>query len=110
MKYNGFTLLETMFAFSIITMVIVTITPVAMKVKMEEAVLAERRNASSLINNELQAAISEPGVPVDKQIKGKNITLLINYSYKDNLLKVCGGWNNEKKKREQLCIYGYKEM
>ncbi|MFG6121049.1 hypothetical protein [Thalassobacillus sp. B23F22_16] len=109
MKYNGFTLVEVIFAFGLLLMILLSTLPILMKVNLEEADLADKRKAVSILHNELVREINE-SLTNDKSYSLKDFTVIeITFKSHGELIKGCATWISKQNKRESVCLNGYRE-
>lgn len=94
---------------SIILMLVATIIPIKTLVQIEKKILFDRRVILLALHDELQATIWEDERTQNKQLIINHQTVEIIYTVNNQLIKGCASWENEKKKKETVCLYGYKE-
>lgn len=106
---NGFSLIETLVALSILVTVISIFIPIQSKIMIERDVLNQNQVVSNVLHEELQKTLwSNQLIPEDSYIinvDGSPIT--INFTLDKSLLKGCAKWENAKKMQQQSCLYGY---
>ncbi|MFD1018734.1 prepilin-type N-terminal cleavage/methylation domain-containing protein [Thalassobacillus hwangdonensis] len=106
MKSNGFTLLEVLFAFSILTFTILTTVPVLTKVQLENEALKEERVALSVLHDQWIAYIYGDYKVAEEEIHAP-FPINITFDHENELVKACATWENRKSEQENYCIYGY---
>lgn len=106
---NGFTLIEVLVATSIILMLVATIVPVSTLVQVEKKILFDRRIILLALHDDLQETIWGDRKIENKQQNINHHIVEIYYSVDNKLIKGCASWENEKKKEETVCLYGYRE-
>lgn len=113
MKSNkGFTLIEVLIASSIIVMMVTTLVPIASLLLHEREVLSDRRIITSRLHDELQPFIwkehkAPPPSLYTKSIRSTRVKF--HFSYEKEFIKGCVEWENVKKRKEKLCLYGLPE-
>lgn len=100
-------MIQTLIAFTIVIILVMTITPSIVIIKKEQNVLNQRLKNSYYLHDIL---IEELNKNTSKS-KNDNYTNL-NYTirYQDELIKVCGTWINIKEKQENRCYYGKRKQ
>lgn len=98
-------MIQTLIAFTIIIMLVMTITPSVVIIKKEQNVLKQRFKNMHLLHDILIKELNEE-VSDNKISKDLNLKYTINYQ--DELVQVCGNWINIKNIRENRCYYGKK--
>lgn len=100
-------MIQTLIAFTIVMILVMTITPNIVIIKKEQNVLNQRLKNSYYLHDIL---IEELNKNISKS-KNDNYTNL-NYTikYQEELIKVCGTWINIKEKQENRCYYGKKKQ
>jgi len=98
-------MIQTLIAFTIIIMLVMTITPSVVIIKKEQNVLKQRfknmHHLHDILIKELNEEVSENKI-------NKDLNLKYTINYQDELVQVCGNWINIKKIRENRCYYGKK--
>src|SRR5699024_6722996 len=102
---KGTSMIQTLIAFTIIIMLVMTITPSVVIIKKEQNVLKQRFKNMHLLHDILIKELNEE-VSDNKISKDLNLKYTINYQ--DELVQVCGNWINIKNIRENRCYYGKK--
>lgn len=109
---NGFTLIETIVAASLLFTTILIIIPISSLITNERVVLEDRYNYTSLLHLELQAFINNKHKALpsefEQHINNKIITFKINKD-NNNLIKGCITWKNARNEQERMCLYGYQK-
>lgn len=107
-KPNGFTLIETIIAVSILMSVIMTIAPIISTILTEQSILSDRRALAYALHDELQLYLwtdsKELPDTYRQNIHSKEVTF--QFTKEDNYVKGCVNWENVKQKNESLCLYG----
>lgn len=100
-------MIQTLIAFTIIMMLVMTITPSIVIIKKEQNVLNQRLKNSHYLHDILIEELNKN----TSQIKNdKDTDLNYTIKYQDELIKVCGTWVNIKEKQENRCYYGKKKQ
>lgn len=109
LKSDGFTLIEVLIATSLLLFVISTFVPIFSLLNNERMVLSDRRTVTSQLHDELQYFLWEnPKVAPVHFTKNKQHTKIsFDFTNENNLIKGCANWENVKKTKESICIYGY---
>src|SRR5699024_6478749 len=102
---KGTSMIQTLIAFTIIIMLVMTITPSVVIIKKEQNVLKQRFKNMHLLHDILIKELNEE-VSDNKISKDLNLKYTINYQ--DEMVQVCGNWSNIKNIREYMCYYGKK--
>lgn len=104
---KGFSFIEVFIATSLIMMVAITFIPISNQLKNERAVLTERQNKISLLQEHLQLLILRDAARIPSESILDNAT----YTFKeeDEFLKGCVKWINVKHVEEKVCLYGLYE-
>ena len=108
-KNEGFTLIEVLVAMSILMMLVATIIPIDLLVKQERKILQNRRAISMKLHDELQAIVWNKQALENTQFKIGSRSVELNFVSNHPLVKGCANWENEKKRREKICLYGFQE-
>lgn len=106
MKSNGFTLIEVMFAFSILTITILTTVPVLTKVQLENEMLKDERIALSILHDQWIAYIYGDSNVTEEEFHVP-FPIDITFVHENELVKACAEWENRQSEQENYCIYGY---
>lgn len=99
-------MIQTLIAFTIVILLVMTIMPSIVVIKKEQDILKQRLKNSYHLHDIL---IEELNEKTSKNKVKKNINLEYRIVYQDELIKVCGTWTNIKEKQENRCYYGKKE-
>ncbi|ASK63204.1 hypothetical protein CFK37_14130 [Virgibacillus phasianinus] len=104
---KGFTLIEVLAAFSITTMLIITVLPLSIQIKTEQQLLADRLAIVTMLYDELQRHIwyEDTNLSLYKPYKKEQLAFTFNPT--NDYLQGCVEWINVKKKKEKSCLYGY---
>jgi len=109
---KGFTLIEVLIASSIIIMMVTTFVPITSLLLHEREVLSDRRIITSRLHDELQPVLWKEHKAAPPSIYTKSIRSTrakFHFSYEQEFIKGCVEWQNVKKKKEKLCLYGLPE-
>ncbi|WP_404453003.1 type II secretion system GspH family protein [Virgibacillus necropolis] len=107
-KFNGFSLIEVLVAFGIVTMLVVTVFPISIQIKKEQQKLSDRITIATQLYDELQLTIwSNSDLPktYNKQFESKPLTF--HFKTINNLTQGCVEWTNVKNEKEKTCLFGY---
>jgi len=111
-KSNGFTLIETLLAASLLLTVAATMVPIISLVNTEREILSERRTISLKTHDELQQFlwVKDAAIPADylKTISKKEVRF--TFKYENDFVKGCAEWQNAKKDHETFCLYGIQKQ
>lgn len=99
-------MIQTLIAFTIVILLVMTITPSIVIIKKEQNILKQRLKNSHHLHDILIEELNEKR---SKNKAKKNINFGYTILYQDNLIKVCGTWINIKEVQENRCYYGKKE-
>ncbi|WP_161493846.1 prepilin-type N-terminal cleavage/methylation domain-containing protein [Virgibacillus necropolis] len=105
---NGFSLIEVLVAFGIVTMLIITVLPISVQLKKEQQKLSDRITIVTVLYDELQQTIwekSELPISYKKQIKNKQVNF--HFTTINDLMQGCVEWTNVKSEKEKSCLFGY---
>ncbi|WP_158701708.1 prepilin-type N-terminal cleavage/methylation domain-containing protein [Lentibacillus sp. Marseille-P4043] len=107
---NGFSLIEVLVAFSIVLIITTTIIPLTSLLNNEEAVLSERRKVTNHLHDELQLYLWKDNkkIPASYSKTLESNTVTYQFSVEKELIKGCVKWQNVKKRKEKVCLYGYR--
>lgn len=107
-KYNGFSLIEVLVSFGIVTMLIITVLPISIQVKKEQQILADRLTIVTMLYDELQLTIwNQHEIPKTYNKYSENIQLYFQFTSKNDLTQGCVEWTNVKNEKEKSCLYGH---
>lgn len=110
-KYNGFSLIEVLAAFSIVMVLVLTMLPIITLLQQEEKILSDRRHISNVLHDELQSLIwdlpDKLPSPVSKTVRSHDVTF--DFSRKKSFIEACGSWKNLQERHEEVCLYGMEE-
>ncbi|MBM7569677.1 hypothetical protein [Aquibacillus albus] len=112
MKNNssGFHITEVLICLAIFSTIMFSLIPILSQIKVEEVLLSHRRNAQSILHDELLYHIwasSQLEFPISYQ-KNTSIGLLhLTFEFEEELMKGCVKWKNAKTGYETSCLYGY---
>src|SRR5690625_2701293 len=98
-------MIQTLIAFTIIIMLIMTITSSVVIIKKEQNVFKQRFKNMHRLHDILVKELNEE-VSNSKINRDLNLEYMINYQ--DELVKVCGSWINMRQIRATRCFYGEK--
>lgn len=109
LKSDGFTLIEVLIATSLLMFIISTFVPIFSLLNNERIILSDRRTITSQLHDELQAFLwDDPNViPVHFTKNSKHKKISFDFTKEKNLIKGCANWENVKKSKETICLYGY---
>lgn len=105
---TGFTLIETLIAFSIVLIAIATILPITSLLTYEREILHERRLLISKLHDHMQPFIWDDNQLTNQTYEEQVNTTRVVYrvSQEDDLIKGCVSWINVKEREEKHCLYG----
>lgn len=105
---DGFTLLESIVAMTIIFSLMLTILPIHSTLQLERALNKEKRDITYHLHDELLYALE-----ATNQLKSNYIietvftNLQIEFTETKNTLKACATWIDLKERDQEVCLYGY---
>lgn len=107
-KSDGFSLTEVLIASGILMMVITTLVPITTLLNTEKAVLSDRRTIANQLHDQLQPFLwddsANPPTVLTETIQLKLITY--EFTMEHEFIKGCARWENAKKVKETICLYG----
>lgn len=105
---NGFTLLETIIATTIIFIIIAVSYQVNSHIKMEQKVMEDRRAISYAVHGELLLYIyNKKNSDLSKDIVYKEVSLTVSFIYNKGLIKACTRFENIMEREEVICLHGW---
>lgn len=107
-KYNGFSLIEVLVAFGIVTMLITTVFPISIQIKKEQEMLSDRITINTTLYDELQQTIYgnyQLDKNYNKQLNNKQLNF--HFTTTNDLMEGCVEWINVKHEKEKSCLFGY---
>lgn len=108
MKDKGFILIDSFFSFSIVILLVISLTPIISLIQKERYTLSEKMKVASLLHDELQEVIfdKDSSLPLKGTIllEGKNIYIQF---LKDEhpFIKGCAKWTNKANREDEICFY-----
>ncbi|MFD1038475.1 hypothetical protein ACFQ3N_08705 [Virgibacillus byunsanensis] len=108
---NGFSLIESLVANSIMMMIILTIVPIISLLNSESVALSNQREFVLFLHDELQPYIhnSNESLPSSYTVKLNSSLVTFSFSSENEFIKGCAEWNNVKNQTKKHCIYGYSQ-
>jgi type II secretory pathway pseudopilin PulG len=107
---NGFTITEALVSFSIIMVLCITLLPLSSFVSQERNVLSQKRIVIYQLHDELQTALWDG---INENIIQRNVgsvSVTIKFSASEGgVIKGCATWVNNRKRQEEVCLYGIRE-
>ncbi|GAB3052016.1 prepilin-type N-terminal cleavage/methylation domain-containing protein [Virgibacillus ainsalahensis] len=111
MKTNGFTLIEVLIASTLLITVVTTVFPIITLLTNEKDNLSDRRILTSKVHDELQDYLWDKEKSTPDQfteiIRMKEVTF--TFTKEKEYIKGCARWENVKKTKETICLYGISE-
>lgn len=107
---NGFTLVEVMLSFFILSVMTSTIIPGYIKVYQERKTILEEQQAQQYITNLLQAWIYDnETIENRKTITIKGTEYVLKTKQNENELELCLTWDGRNAREYSICNYAKKE-
>lgn len=81
--------------------------PIYSSLKVDRQVLEDRRVITRFLHDDLQLIVQNRNLRPNnykENINGKSVQIFIKD--KAEMIEACGVWKNDKKKEEQICLYG----
>ncbi|GGK03240.1 hypothetical protein GCM10007063_26810 [Lentibacillus kapialis] len=108
---NGFSLIESLVAASLLMMVITTVIPLTSLLLHERETLQQKQNISGELHHQLQTFLREEQTNLPhrllKTIDGTEAEF--RFIAESNLVKGCATWKNANERESQFCLYGYQQ-
>lgn len=108
MKSNGFILIDSLFSFSLVLLLVFSLTPILSIIQKERHNLSEKMKVASLLHDELQDFILQENPELPKSytvfLKEKEIHIHLQ-NYKSPFIKGCASWLNLAKREDEICFY-----
>lgn len=108
-RNKGFTLIEVLVAKSIIITLLLTFIPIYSTITYEQHVLKTRLLATSTLHDELLLYTNDAVKEQTYTKKVNNQSVTIHFTNQTKFVKSCATWTNIKKRKEEICLYGYIE-
>jgi len=110
-KYQnkGFTLIEVLVAKSIIITLLLTFIPIYSTITYEQHILETRLLATSTLHDELMLYEKDERKEKSFTTNVNNESVTIRFTNQSKYIKGCATWTNIKKRKEEICLYGYNE-
>lgn len=102
---KGISLIQTIIAFSVVVLLVMTLVPSIILIKREQAVLQTRLVAAHQIHDVL---VEELALATKEQRTKQTDLITYTINYYEDQVKVCGQWKNPKQIEEIRCYYGKK--
>lgn len=105
---RGIILLELLVAFSMLVMILFTLIPILVQIKLEENDLQQQREIQSFLHDELQllsATLPFEQSPYITEININNSTITFTFEEDSPLLKGSAEWENEKYVQKKISLY-----
>lgn len=107
-KSDGFSLTEVLIASGILMVVITTLVPIITLLNTEKSILSDRRIIVNQLHDQLQPFLWDDSVNppsfFTETIQYKLVTY--NFTMRNEFIKGCVSWENAKKIKESICLYG----
>src|SRR5690625_2769848 len=105
---SGFTYIEMLISFTIIVTIVTVTIPLMTILNKERLILSERREIAYKLHDKLIESIWKNEYKNEVMtINNKKVKL--TFHPEDELIKGCANWDNVKKQKETICLYGYPE-
>lgn len=103
---KGYSLIQTIISFTIVVLLVTTIVPSIIHIKIEQSVLKQQLSSSYKLHDLLVKEINSKST-INKT--GKINAINYKIVYRDKVIEICGNWINVKDKEENRCYYGKKQ-
>ncbi|GAA0443393.1 hypothetical protein GCM10008983_20760 [Lentibacillus halophilus] len=112
-KSNGFTLIETVVAASLLMMIITSLIPATDLLMKERMVQQQKRSIVNELHSELQTYLwngNHPPLPNESTKRIKGTEAIFSFTKEAQLIKGCVTWTNAQKRGDTSCLYGYPDQ
>lgn len=108
-KQEGMIMLELLTTFGFILVILFTLLPILLQIRLEQNVLMQQRLIQSALHDEIQLHSTTVNPPTHKVLKLENITVSFKfYNDLDPIIKGRATWINAKGEEDQLSLYYYR--
>lgn len=105
---KGFTIVEVLVAASMILTLMTVVIPISVLLEKERTVLSDRRTFMNQLHDELQPYLwNDLTLPVSYSAFIDQTEVKFDFMKEKHVIKGCATWENARRKREKICLYGY---
>lgn len=109
-KNNGFSIIEMLFAMSIVMMLVATVLPIYKIIQVEQHILRNRLSIQTTLHDLLTEKLINMTVLDEQTLSLENHAVNIQFSIENGITEGCAQWVNEKSQTENVCLYGMEEQ
>lgn len=103
---KGFMFVEIIASITLMLTFIMVFVPLSTLLIQEKKTLAERRQISSFLHDELQKYIwNGKEIPSSYATSVQSLPVRLQFSFEGEYLKGCASWQNARNREEELCFY-----